>query len=402
MKPSRSLLVSALALATASVYNPAAAQTAVTLFGILEVGYTRNSGSIASAQGIANSNGGTLSRLGFRGTEDLGSGLKAGFWLEAGLANDSGAGNINPSVDNINGSTAVGTLQFGRRATVSLQGNFGEIRLGRDLNPTYINDVALDPFTAATVAANLNVVNTFNTVGAANTLRTSNGIHYLTPASLGGFFAHINHSVGENPSNAAFGSDNDGSYTGIRLGYIKGPLTLAAATGKFTITALTPAASAGQSNDRTQSNIGGSYEFGVAKLFVNFSRSTQDNALITSSTGTVLGPGRADLISKGYLLGVSVPVGAAGLVRANYSTVENSGQNGFESKKLGLGYEYRLSKRTALYAIAARITNSNGASLTTAPIALPAGSQALYGVGAGTNAPNASSSGYDLGVRHTF
>jgi len=123
------------ALATASIalaaVASAQAQSSVTVFGVADIGYVHTSASGVSKNQLA-SDGNTSSRLGFRGTEDLGGGMKAGFWLEGALAIDSPA-----------------TLSLTRRSTVELMGNFGEIRLGRDYVPTFTNlTVANHPFGA--------------------------------------------------------------------------------------------------------------------------------------------------------------------------------------------------------------------------------------------------------------
>ena len=89
---------------------------------------------------------------------------------------------------------------------------------------------------------------------------------------------------------------------------------------------------------------------------------------------------------KGWLLGGWVPVGA-GQVLASYSQYELSSAANPEGKKIALGYIHQLSKRTALYGTWARLKNSGGAAL------------ALNGA---STAPNSSSSGLDVGIRHTF
>ena len=116
-----------------------------------------NLGSVkVSRRALANS-GYNSSRLGFRGTEDLGGGLAASFWLEAPITNDDGA---------------TGVASFARRSTVSLSGGFGELRLGRDYTPTFWNDTVFDPFGTNGVGSNLiNTANGFNaeTYGAKDT-----------------------------------------------------------------------------------------------------------------------------------------------------------------------------------------------------------------------------------------
>ncbi|RQO47193.1 porin, partial [Variovorax sp. KBW07] len=122
------------ALAALAVTGLASAQSSVTLFGVIDAGVSYQSAtsrdpvtgasSKQSQWSLANS-GYNSSRIGFRGTEDLGGGLAASFWLEAPISNDDGANGIS---------------NFNRRSTVSLSGGFGEVRLGRDYTATFWND----------------------------------------------------------------------------------------------------------------------------------------------------------------------------------------------------------------------------------------------------------------------
>jgi len=394
-------------LAVLAAAGAASAQSAVTIYGILDVGYTRNGGSIASASGLSNSTNGLGSRLGFRGTEDLGGGLKAGFVLETGVANDSGAGNINPSTNNQTGSAVGGALQFGRLSYVSLAGRLGEVRLGRDVNASYYNDVLYDPFGGLTVAAGMGTVSGLRTVGTVNLLRSSNSIGYTLPGNLGGFFGQVQYAFGENASNASVGgasTKKDGNYAGIRLGYAQGPLNVAVGYGRFKATtgnagysngpALAGPLVAGLSNDRTEAQIGGTYDFGVAKLWATYSRMEQDNAGLRAGAVN-------NLTTKAYLLGVTAPVGP-GLIRASYSVATDSELRDDKGKKFGIGYQYNLSKRTALFATVARVKNSGGATYTTSTLPSDATQRAVVGVGSGVTAPNTSATGYDIGLRHSF
>ena len=124
----------------------ASAQSSVTLFGVVDATVSatvRAKASSRQARQLTNS-GYNSSRLGFRGTEDLGGGLAASFWLEAGVNNDDGTGAATSSNNQRVGTTSAhrsGTqgLTFNRRSTVSLSGGFGELRLGRDYTPTFWN-----------------------------------------------------------------------------------------------------------------------------------------------------------------------------------------------------------------------------------------------------------------------
>ena len=161
---------SLLALAAIGFAGAAAAQSSVTLGGIVDAAYAHVSAGGRSASGITNS-GINSSRLYFRGVEDLGGGLKAGFWLEGQLANDVGYG----------GSQTTG-LDFRRRSTVSLMGDFGELRLGRDYTPSFWNTTVYDPFgtngvgqamTPGMMGAANAAANSGNAVRANNTIASS-------------------------------------------------------------------------------------------------------------------------------------------------------------------------------------------------------------------------------------
>ena len=123
---------SLLALAVLGAFaGVASAQSSVTLYGTIDLSakYVKNTGSdrrVSLSQDGINS-----SQLGFKGVEDLGGGLKAGFVLLSGINADTGTANAK---------------FWNRRATVSLMGNFGEVRLGRDYTPTFWNNTIFDAF----------------------------------------------------------------------------------------------------------------------------------------------------------------------------------------------------------------------------------------------------------------
>lgn len=385
----KKILVPLLAVAAACA---AQAQSSVTIFGIVDTGFTRDGGSIASVSGLSNG-GNASSRLGFRGTEDLGGGLKAGFWLEAGINTDSGSGATNSSLDNVAASTATGSLQFGRRATVSLLGNFGEIRLGRDFTPAYYNET-ISPF--GTTSIGTDVLLQSNLLGQVQ-LRTSNGIHYFTPNTLGGFFAQVNYSFGEQASNLPLGTDDNGNYVGARVGYNKGPLLIALAYGKVDINRAT-----GLSNDRSVASLTGSYDFGVLKLTGEYQRQSIDNTVNAGFGNGGTASAGNDTESDGFSIGAIVPVGA-GLIKLAYSRISIENGHGLNTDpraaKFALGYVHNLSKRSVLYTSVARLKNSNGTAtggtLTTAAARVAGVSGAVAGA-------NTSSTGFEAGVRHSF
>ncbi len=330
-----------IALAAVAATGAAFAQSSVTLFGIVDLNIrnVRQGGdnlTSMSQDGIASS------RLGFRGVEDLGGGMSAGFWLEGGLNPDTG--------------TPAG-FNFLRRSTVSLMGGFGEVRLGRDYTPTFWNHTVFDPFGTNGVGSS---VNTFTVLGSGATtlVRANNTLAYFTP-NLGGFGAQIQYAFKET---AAANDPNE--YAGIRLTYAAGPLSAGLAT-----------ASEG-SNIATDSfkrtNFGIAYDFGVAKPMAQYTQGKFGAAKVNH-----------------YMLGVVAPVGPGNL-KASYTRSDyNAAAGDQDANQIAVGYDYNLSKRTALYGTFSRISNKNGGTKGLAPAAAAV-------------TPSGNSTGLEFGVRHAF
>jgi len=350
---------SLIALAVLAASGAAMAQSSVTLFGVVDATLAQGSGSIANKTQLTNS-GLNSSRLGFRGTEDLGGGMSASFWLEAGLNNDDGQGagtNANNQATGA-GAAVAGRqgLTFNRRSTVSLAGGWGELRLGRDYTPHFWNLTVFDPFGTNGVGT----TQTLNSsLGGPTTIRASNSIGYFLPGNLGGFYGQVQYYLGENASNTGI---KDGNGASLRVGYANGPVDVALATSSTKFAA----------GNITTTNLGGQYDFGVAKLIGHYNRDRVGSAPAVTGTG--------------YLIGGVIPVGV-GEIHAAYSRYRTDALGTPRSTKWALGYQHNLSKRTALYATYARVGNSGGAA------------QALNG---SITAANASSRGYDFGIRHSF
>ena len=142
------------------------AQSSVTLFGVVDTSLRSVSNGDSRVVQMG-TDGLSNSRLGFRAEEDLGGGLKAGAWLEAALNPDSGSINASGKF-------------WHRRSTVSLSGSWGELRLGRDLNPSFWNLSIFDPFGTCGVGSGFNLATNLGS-GAATLLRTDNAVAYLLP-----------------------------------------------------------------------------------------------------------------------------------------------------------------------------------------------------------------------------
>ena len=348
---------SLLALAALTAFAGAAsAQSSVTLFGIVDAAYGHVSVSKTAAfggrsvSGVSNS-GLNSSRLGFRGIEDIGGGMRAGFWLEGALSNDDG-------------NAAGLTLQ--RRSTVSLMGNFGEVRLGRDYTPSFWNTTVYDPFGTNGVGTSMaiNLIGATGITTNTTAVRSNNTIGYFLPGNLGGFNGQIQYGFGEVASNAP--NAGQGNYFGLRVGYAAGPLSVNYAYGNVK-------GVSGATNVKTN-NIGASFDLGFVKPMIFWGNEK-------AGTGAKV---------TAWELGLTAPIGA-GEIRAAYSRydVANSAN---DWRKFALGYGYNLSKRTQLYTTYARVSNKGTQNR----------SVSNNGLSAGLANPGGSSNGYEFGIRHAF
>lgn len=387
---------SLITLAVVTAAGGALAQSSVTLYGAIDNSFTRvtNKGG-ASASGLSSGGGGSIgSKIGFKGDEDLGGGLKAGFKLEMGLETSSGASGVPSSANNINIVPPGGALRFDRAAYVSLAGGFGEVRLGRDLAASFINDVIYDPFLTYGVGSSLNfplgVLGSLfappgvaaSTVGkdASSLFRMSNAISYLTPNTLGGVSGQFQLAPSEQASNTGV-AKKDGRVMTARLAYDKGPLSASVSGGKAS------QSDGVLSQDVSTANAGGSFDFGVVKLMGELARFKTENAT---------GVAGQDLTTKVITLGAVAPMGPGkvklGLSQGKRDIDGLAGEP--KATKIALGYEYTLSKRTALFTTVSRVKNSGGS-------AVGAADGGVAGFGSSTLA-NSRSVGYDLGLMHSF
>ncbi len=357
-------LIALAALAATTAF----AQSSVTIWGVADAGVQRASqGGVTKTQ--LSSSGNTSSQLGFKGTEDMGGGVSASFWLESALTMDA------PSA-----------VQFSRRQTLDLtSASLGAIRLGRDYTPTFWNHTVFDAFGTLGSGAGSNI--TGRGQNATTGARTNNGISYLYgfaangASALGsGIYAQATYAPGEQLSTTP---NKAGEYSGIRVGYANGPLNVALAYAQVTNAASATAAGA---NDK-ETNIGASYDFGVA--LVNAKYGT--NNLKTAIAASGLIPGVAAAEYTYYSIGAKIPLGN-GYVPVSY----NNSKNNVDSKnanQFAVGYVYNFSKKTAAYGTYSKITNNNGAT---------------YGFNGGNGgfgsglAPTGNGTGIDIGLRTSF
>lgn len=289
---------SLLALAVLGAFAGAAsAQSSVTLYGKLDLGFAKAAGS-ADKQ-VAD---GSRSRVGFRGVEDLGGGLKALFQFEH---------RFNPD----DGTVTNAAFWYGI-STVGLGGSFGTVNLGRQYTAAFslATDV-IDPFGGYTVAG----LRDESLTKSVARLRTDNSVRY--DGAFGGL--KVAADIAETPAGGV-----DRPYS-VAAQYAAGPFMVAASYDNPT----------GANDNLT--TLGGSYTFGPAKVSLGLGRGKTDEA----SSRTV----------KQALAGVTVSVGAAGQVLAGYAQQEVGTDDA--TKKVSLGYRHNLSKRTQLYTDVTRVND---------------------------------------------
>jgi predicted porin len=342
---------SLLALAALTAFAGAAsAQSSVTLFGLVDLSVGQIDNGNAD-KWMMMQDGNASTRLGFRGVEDLGGGLKAGFWLESALSPDS--------------QTAP---TFGRRSTVSLMGNWGEVRIGRDYTPTFWNWTVFDPFGTNGVGAATNIVYAGTVVPGGNfgtLVRADNTVGYFLPSGLGGFYGQGMVSLGE----AQMGNK---IYAG-RLGWSSGPFNVA---GSYGITEASP------TEDLTNWNIGGSWQLGAFKLSGVYSNIELDTAAALSQTNWYLG--------ATWAMGAMTFKGSYGASDRDSNAGQCApGRTSCHATQWALGVVYDLSKRTAVYGTYSSIDN-DGTSFRTF-----GGANALPGT-------TQTNTGFQVGVRHSF
>ena len=338
-----------IALAIAGLASSAAfAQTNVTIYGIVDMGYVNASAQNVgtSKQKFAGIQSGNQagSRVGFRGTEDLGNGLKALFTLEYGLAADVGA------------ASWTGTA---RQSFLGLTGNFGTVVAGRLQNPGYNFALKYDTF-GASINSPVGQLsdNAGLSISARDGLgRLDNAAAYVSP-NFSGLTLVAAYAFGEQvENNPARGNDtNPQSVWALAAEYAVGDLNVGVVYHDLNDIGGTNTAQA--ASDRSEYGVGASYDFKVAKLSAMYQRSKDDN---------VANVRNADDTIKLWQVGVGVPVGANGLVEVGYGRLKNdrSGVRADQGAKVwALTYEHSLSKRTTAYAGYNRLNNDSNTAYT--------------------------------------
>ncbi len=317
---------SLLALAVLGAFAGAAsAQTNVTIYGVADVGIQRTDTNVAGVdpKWALDSGLQSGSRLGFKGTEDLGGGLSAIFALENGF-------------DISTGAMGQGAL-FGRQAFVGLSGGFGTVKFGRQYTPIFGAVDSVDPFGTGLAGALTNTVNTFG-------VRMNNTINYSMAA--GAFSGQVAYGLGEVP-----GDNSASRQIGLSFGYANGPISAVIAYHN-------KKDAAGAASGRT-TFIGGTYNFGVVKAHASFADNRGDGVVGDIALGFVPAPTQAQkdaaaalatdetVKTRDYMLGVSAPVGAGSVLASFQRKDDRDSSDHYDL--FAVGYTHGLSKRTNLY-----------------------------------------------------
>jgi GBP family porin len=344
------------------------AQSAITVYGIVDAGLVSERGGAAGTITKLTSGVGSTSRLGFRGSEDLGGGLSANFVLESGIKIDTGEQDV------------AGTL-FNRQSLVGLKSaSAGALTLGRQYTPFYVTvSTVADPFGAGYAGSAKNLFPT-----AGNNTRSSNTVLYTSP-SVSGVSAEVAYALGEQG-----GSNSAGRQFGAALAYANGPLNARLAynnRNNEVTAAATPAVPAANNGIGSNTLLAANYTFALAKAFLAYGVDKGFNSAPLANTSNPFGGVKptASIDSRDFLAGVSVPLGA-GTIMASYIRKDDRTALNQDASQWALGYSYALSARTSAYSSLAKITNKRGAG---------------YTVGNNTDVGTGDKA-FNLGMRHSF
>ena len=332
MKLSRLMLAAVAVCGTSAVM----AQSSVTIYGRVNTTIEHQKTGKESKTGMFNNN----SRIGFKGVEDLGNGLKAGFQLEAGFNSDDGSD----------------ALAFKRQSEVNLSGNFGMVRLGNFYPESYYatsDYIGMHNHeTGSSSDALYYDAAWFDGTG------TGNKLAYRTP-TFNNFWAEGSVSFHEKAKDPAKPNEVRKNAYDLAANYNNGPLSLGAGYSYW--------------NSNYQAALRGLYTFGQFTVGAYYQRNKDDNAILGAGAGT-----RNNFRLSGmYVLNASefhVNVGRAN----SWSKVDDSA-----ATQWTLGYNYNLSKRTKVYTYYTKVNNKKSANYMT-----------------GTAGDDFSS--FALGVRHNF
>jgi predicted porin len=380
----RRMLAAAIA-SGALLGGSAFAESSASVYGLLDVGMTYNNrvltaGTATSSRVSMDSGNLQGSRLGFRGTEDLGNGLAVLFVIENGFALDTGA-------------AAQGGLLFGRTAVVGFSGGFGRVTIGRQTDFIY-TDLAFynSIIPMANLVLNAHALNLDRSEGS----RVNNSIRYNTPTA-GGFSGSAIYGLGEQAGNSSAGRS-----FGLGAKYENGPFKIGAAYFQSAAAAaggapvVTPSSDAGTACVNVNGKAGdtclktfmlaSTYRVARARLYASWSR-VELPLTVAGGVRRLAGPSndKMDVYDIGMAYDLTGQLALLTSVVQNRAAFKGSNGGG-RVGQLNLGLDYVMSKRTDIYTW----IGSQRTSDMLAP--------GIYGAPGADN----SQTVFQLGIRHTF
>ncbi|MDR1849849.1 MAG: porin [Zoogloeaceae bacterium] len=329
------------AILTALVAPGAAwAQTNVEIYGSIDIGFSRRGDNTERGVGTKYSiDSGTISgnRLGFRGTEELGNGVKALFTLESGFKADDGS-----LIDE--------NILFYRQAFIGLTGGFGTLSVGRLYAPRDDLVSSIDPFEGSSVGQAANVFDDVSFYGDSNRAfayitRVDNAVSYVSPAWNGLNVTFLYATNVDAPEQ--IGNKGDAKTLAFLPRYQKDALDVGLS---YQGIRMDEVVSGGASGKTDQWTFGGSYNFGVVKLAAYYDQYKARRSDYENSEKL-----------KTWLVGATVPIG-------KHSVLTSCTQSRFDdhthdrpgtARQCALGYLYFLSARTSFFAVYSDIHNDD-------------------------------------------
>jgi len=342
-------LIALAALAATSAFAQSSVQLVGTFDPSVANSTTTYTGGKVSNTFIRNNSQGT-SQITFKGTEDLGGGLKASFLLE----NDF---DTRYDANGPMGLTAAGTKGTnlgtgGGEQFLALEGGFGKLQVGAANTPSLTTQASRQPFSTK-------IGGGFNSTMGTSHVRTNNSLVYTSPV-MGGFNVAVGYGLKQNANaygSAAIASDTDlggkattqssnvaqmASITDIGAFYANGPLSAG-------VTLWTTSATA-TSVKTEQTNAFVSYDLGVARLI--------------AGTHTEKKVGSID--AKSYNLAAVVPLSPSLNLLANSGKLDSKLATNLDRKITAVGLKYSMSKMTSVYARYVNEVNDNVTSASSA------------------------------------
>jgi len=357
---------------TAALVAPTAVLAEVIVYGQIGMSLDYVNSGRQTAAAVANERKSNLnvsnnvSRLGFKGSEDLGGGLKAVWQVESQIGMDEGQGTINATqgstVDTTKGTAAARPVTntssgLGTRNTyLGLAGGFGTALIGKHDTPFKMFGRSLDPFGDTVADTRQLLGNTASIAGGAGLqagfdLRAPNVVAYITP-NFSGFGAAVAYVSGVNAT--TLGADNNTlSAVSMNAIYSNGPIYAGLGYERHGIKEL---GTQPQAKDPSAWRLGGSYAFGPAKVGAMYEQLKNVNLLAT--------PANVDTKRSGATLFGTYSFGMETVklayTMANKWKVAGVDTAGSDASLLALGIDHSFSKRTTAYAQYTKLTNKDG------------------------------------------